>query len=59
MTRENGRDGQEPRDLARVSEERLDGSGSDDANSESTVEAGWLESGAEDPAFFIKPSDGE
>lgn len=44
--------GEEPRDLARVPE---DGGTDEKAN----VNAEWLEAGAEDPAFFIKPSDEE
>lgn len=45
----------EPRDLPRVPEEPRDEAGLENGK----AEAGWLEAGAEDPAFFIKPSDGE
>jgi hypothetical protein len=39
-----------PRDLERVPE---DGP----AGGKPAADPGWLEAGAEDPAFFIKPSD--
>lgn len=55
MTRENGRD-EEPREPGRVPEEGL-GTGSNGAGKKS--EEDWASSGTEDPAFFIKPSDGE
>ena len=41
---------EEPRDLPRVPE-----GGGTDGNANTDPE--WLESGAEDPAFFIKPSE--
>lgn len=56
MTRENGRSGDEPRELGRVPEEAL-GVGPDGAGKK--TEEDWASWGAEDPAFFIKPSDGE
>jgi hypothetical protein len=56
MTRENGRDGEEAREPGQVSEERL-GAGCNDASRK--VENDWATSGTEDPAFFIKPHDGE
>ena len=40
--------GEEKRDLPRVPE---------DGGADGKANAGWLEAGAEDPAFFIKPSD--
>lgn len=45
MKREESRE--EPRDLARVPED----------GAVEKRDAEWLEAGAEDPAFFIKPSD--
>ena len=50
-----GRDGDEPRDIARPVEDRDPGA----VTGEVKVQGGdeWLESGAEDPAFFIKPSE--
>ncbi len=55
MTRENGRD-EEPRELGRVPEEGLrTGSGGTGRKAEED----WASWGTEDPAFFIKPSDGE
>ncbi len=56
MTRQNGRD-EEPREPGRVPEESWDGAGLENVNGK--TEAGWLEAGAEDPAFFIKPADEE
>jgi hypothetical protein len=53
MTRENGRD-EESRELGRVPEEGL---GTEGAGGK--AEEDWASWGAEDPAFFIKPSDGE
>lgn len=53
MIRENGRD-EEPRELGRVPEEVL---GPDAAGKK--AEEDWTSWGTEDPAFFIKPSDGE
>ena len=55
MTRENGRD-EETRELGRVPEERI-GAGSEGAGRK--AEEDWASWGTEDPAFFIKPSDGE
>jgi hypothetical protein len=55
MTRKYGRD-EEPRELGRVPEERL-GTGPDVAGRK--AEEDWASWGTEDPAFFIKPSDGE
>lgn len=46
------KDGEENRDLARVP-----GDGGDGVKT--ATDAQWLEAGAEDPAFFIKPSDEE
>ncbi|HEV2092981.1 MAG TPA: hypothetical protein VGR18_07430 [Rubrobacter sp.] len=56
MTRVNGRD-DKPRDLPRVPEDEGIGMGFDDAKRK--VEDDWTSSGTEDPAFFIKPPDGE
>jgi hypothetical protein len=56
MTRENGRNGDEPREPGRVPEEGL-GAGSEGAGRK--VEEDWASWGAEDPAFFIKASDAE
>jgi hypothetical protein len=56
MIREIGRD-EEPRELRRVSEEGLGGAGSEGAGKK--TEEDWVSWGTEDPAFFIKPSDGE
>jgi hypothetical protein len=56
MTRENGRD-EEPRELARVPEEPQNGAGLENGNVQ--ADNGWLEAGAEDPAFYLKPSDAE
>jgi hypothetical protein len=53
MTRENGRD-EEPRELGRVPEEGLAADGAGKKTGED-----WASWGAEDPAFFIKPSDAE
>ena len=55
MTRENGRD-EEPREGGRVPEEEIVG-----GSAEARTKAGddWTSWGAEDPAFFIKPSEGE
>ena len=55
MRREIGVDGEEPREGGRVSEELGVGAELDNGK----ANAGWLEAGAEDPAFFIKPADGE
>ena len=55
MIRENGRD-EEPRELGRVPE------GGPEFGSDGVVrkaEEDWASWGAEDPAFFIKPSDRE
>lgn len=54
MTRENGRD-EEPREL-RVPEEEVMG-----GSAEARRKAGddWASWGTEDPAFFIRPADGE
>jgi len=51
--REIGVDGEEPRELGRVPEEQ----GGELDNG--VAKAGWLEAGAEDPAFYLKPADGE
>lgn len=56
MTRGNGRNGDEPRELGRVPDEGL-GAGSEGAGKK--TEEDWASWGTEDPAFFIKPSDGE
>ncbi len=56
MTRENGRD-EEPRELGRVPEGGLV-PGSDGATGK-RAEEDWAHWGTEDPAFFIKPPDGE
>lgn len=42
--------GEEPRELVRVPEDA-------GADRKANVDEEWLEAGAEDPAFFIKPSD--
>ncbi len=55
MTRVNGRD-EEPRELGRVPEEGL---GADSDGAGRKAEEDWASWGTEDPAFFIKPSDGE
>ncbi len=55
MTRENGRD-EEPRELGRVPEEEVVGARSAEARRK--ILDDWS-SVPEDPAFFIKPSDGE
>ena len=55
MTREYGRD-EEPRELGRVPEEGL-AAGSEGAGRK--AEEDWASWGTEDPAFFIKTSDGE
>jgi hypothetical protein len=55
MTRENGKDGEDPRELSRVPEEERRGAGSDDRGRR--LEDDWSSSGTEDPAFFIKPSN--
>ena len=57
MTRENGKSGDEPRELGRVPEEEVIGAGPAEARRK--VIDDWSSSGTEDPAFFIKPSDGE
>ncbi len=53
MTRNNGRD-EEPRELGRVPEEGLGVGGTG-----TKVEEEWASWGTEDPAFFLKASDGE
>ena len=55
MTRENVRD-EEPREGGRVPEEGL---GLDSDGAARKAEEDWASWGAEDPAFFIKPSDGK
>jgi hypothetical protein len=45
----------EPRDLPRVPDDTRYEAGPEDGKGK--AEAGWLEAGAEDPAFFIKPAD--
>ena len=55
MTQENGRD-EQPREGGRVPEEGL-GAGTEGAGGK--AEEDWASWGTEDPAFFIKPSDGE
>ena len=54
MSRKNGGSGDEPREPGRVPEE---GFGADGAGKKTEEE--WALWGAEDPAFFIKPSDGK
>lgn len=56
MRTENCRDEVEPRDPPRVAEEERPGADSGDESG--AVEGNWSASGTEDPAFFIKPSDG-
>lgn len=56
MTRENGRD-EDPRELGRVPEEPRNVAGVKNGNVE--ADNGWLEAGAEDPAFYLKPSNAE
>ena len=55
MNRENRRDEEEPREIGRLPEEP--GVSSDGTGRKAEEE--WVSSGTEDPAFFIKPSDGE
>ncbi|WP_166176937.1 hypothetical protein [Rubrobacter tropicus] len=55
MKRENHRDGEEPREVGRVSEEEMVGAGAGEPGRK--AEDDWASSGTEDPAFFIKPSD--
>lgn len=45
----------EPRDLPRVPEDARERMGLRDGKAD--PDAGWLEAGTEDPAFFIKPSE--
>ena len=56
MTRVNGRDGEDARELGRVPEEEAVGAGPAEARRK--VADDWS-SGTEDPAFFIKPADAE
>ncbi len=56
MTRGIGRD-EEPRELGRVPEEGL-GTGAN-GTAGRKAEEDWALWGTEDPAFFIKPADGE
>ena len=56
MTRVNGRDGEDARELGRVPEEEVVGAGP--AEVRTKVVDDWS-SGTEDPAFFIKPADAE
>ncbi len=55
MTRENGRD-EEPRELGRVPEQGLAAGSEGDGRK---AEEDWASWGTEDPAFFIRTSDGE
>jgi hypothetical protein len=55
MIRENIRD-EEPRELGRVPEEGL---GAGPAVAGRKAEEDWATWGTEDPAFYIKPSEGE
>lgn len=55
MKKENRGDGEEPRKVGRLPEEP--GTSSGDAGRK--VQEDWSSSGTEDPAFLIKPSDGE
>ncbi len=55
MTRDNGRD-EEPRELGRVPEEGL---GAGLGGTGTKAEEDWASWGTEDPAFFLKASDGE
>lgn len=57
MRREDGKVGEEPRELGRVPEEEGVGGGSAEARRKAGDD--WASWGTEDPAFFIKPSDGE
>ena len=57
MRAENRIDGEEPRDLTQVAEEEKREAGS--ADERRKVENSWSASGTEDPAFFIKLSNGE
>jgi hypothetical protein len=57
MKREIGRDGEDARELGRVPEEEVIGAGPAEARRKAIDD--WSSSGTEDPAFFIKPSDGE
>jgi hypothetical protein len=54
MQREVGKD-VEPRDLPRVPEDPRDAVAPENDNGK--ADAGWLEVGAEDPAFYLKPLD--
>jgi hypothetical protein len=56
MTRVNGRDGEDARELGRVPEEEV--VGAHPAEARRKVIDDWS-SGTEDPAFFIKPADAE
>jgi hypothetical protein len=57
MTRVNGRDGEDARELGRVPEEEVVGAGLDGAGRK--AEEDWATWGTEDPAFYIKPVGGE
>lgn len=54
MKKENRRDGEEPPKVGRLPEEP--GAGPSDAGRKAEE---WVSSGTEDPAFFIKPSEGK
>jgi len=57
MTRVDGKDGEEPHELGRVPEEEGVGVGPAEAGGKTVDD--WASWGTEDPAFFIKPTDGE
>ena len=57
MTRVDGKDGEEPRELGRVPEGEVVGVGPAEARGKTVDD--WASWGTEDPAFFIKPTDGE
>ena len=57
MTRVDGKDGKEPHELGRVPEEEGVGVGPAEAGGKTVDD--WASWGTEDPAFFIKPTDGE
>ena len=56
MTRVNGRDGEDARELGRVPEEEAVGAGPAEVRTKAVDD--WS-SGTEDPAFLIKPAEAE
>jgi hypothetical protein len=57
MVKESGRDEGKPREVSRAKEDEESDVSLDGVDRK--VEDDWSSSGTEDPAFFIKPSDGE